>query len=69
MRLYSAITMSNTNPVPPGLNILVCIPSYNEAKTIGDVIQKAKKYARYVIVYDDGSTDDTYEIVRSSGAN
>jgi glycosyltransferase involved in cell wall biosynthesis len=69
MRLYSAITMSNFNPVPSGLNVVVCIPSYNEAKTIGDVIQKAKKYARYVVVYDDGSTDDTYEIARSSGAD
>ena len=66
---YSASTMSHFNSVPSGPNIAVCIPSYNEAKAIGDVIQKAKKYARYVIVYDDGSTDDTYEIARLSGAD
>ena len=54
---------------PPGLRVLVCIPAYNESKTIGMVVRKAKKYANHVIVYDDGSTDDTYEIAKSSGAD
>ena len=49
------------------VNILVCIPAFNEAKTIADIIMKSKKYANAVIVYDDGSTDDTYEVANSAG--
>jgi glycosyltransferase involved in cell wall biosynthesis len=47
---------------------LVCIPAFNEAKTIADMIKKSKKYADGIIVYDDGSTDDTYDIAISAGA-
>jgi len=50
------------------VRILVCIPAFNEAKTIAEVIMKSKKYADTVIVYDDGSTDDTYEVANSAGA-
>ena len=50
------------------LRILVCIPAFNEAKTIADIITKSKKHAKEVIVYDDGSTDDTYEAANSAGA-
>ena len=49
--------------------ILVCIPAFNEAKTIAEIIRKSKKYANGVIVYDDGSTDDTSEVAKSAGAN
>ena len=48
--------------------IVVCIPAYNEAASIRDVISKAKRYANEIIVYDDGSTDNTYEIAKTSGA-
>jgi glycosyltransferase involved in cell wall biosynthesis len=48
--------------------VVVCIPAYNEANTIGDIIQKASKYATEVIVYDDGSHDETCQIAQSSGA-
>ena len=48
--------------------ILACIPAFNESKTIEQVILKAKKYATRVIVYDDGSTDDTSEVAKSAGA-
>lgn len=51
-----------------GNRILVCIPAFNEAKTISEIIMKSKKYANGVIVYDDGSTDDTSEIAKSVGA-
>jgi len=50
------------------VRILVCIPAFNEAKTIVDIIMNSKKYAEGVIVYDDGSTDDTYELAKSCGA-
>jgi len=48
--------------------ILICIPAFNEAKTIADIIDKSKRYADGVIVYDDGSTDETYEIATRAGA-
>ena len=48
--------------------ILICIPAYNEAKSIADVIQKAKKHGSEVVIYDDGSTDNTSEVAKSCGA-
>jgi glycosyltransferase involved in cell wall biosynthesis len=48
--------------------VLVCIPAFNEAKKIVEIINKSQKYADGVIVYDDGSTDDTYELARTAGA-
>ncbi len=48
--------------------ILVGMPAYNEGKYIGSVILKARQYADEVIVIDDGSTDDTFEIARLAGA-
>jgi glycosyltransferase involved in cell wall biosynthesis len=48
--------------------IVVTIPAYNEAGTVGEVIKKAKNYADEVIVYDDGSVDNTYEVAKTAGA-
>ena len=48
--------------------ILVCIPAYNEEKTIGTVLDKAFRHVEQVIVCDDGSTDGTNEIARRKGA-
>ena len=48
--------------------ILACIPAYNEANTIADIVNKAKKYASEVVVYDDGSVDKTDEIAKAAGA-
>ena len=48
--------------------ILVCIPAFNEARSIAEIISKAKKYASGVIIYDDGSADDTPDVAESAGA-
>jgi len=48
--------------------ILVCVPAYNEANRISDIINRSKKYANEIIVYDDGSTDNTEQIAISAGA-
>ena len=42
--------------------IFVVIPAYNEEKRIGGVIKKTKIYTKNIIVVDDGSRDNTYEV-------
>jgi len=49
--------------------IIVCIPAYNAQKTIADVIVRTKKFTDKVFVYDDGSTDNTFEIALALGAH
>ena len=50
------------------MKICVLIPSYNEARTIGQVIRdvRARNLAAYVV--DDGSSDNTAAIAASEGA-
>ena len=56
------------------MKVVVTIPAYNEAKTIGLLIKKIRavmKKTRYpysLIVVDDGSSDNTSEISRKAGA-
>ena len=51
------------------MSILTCIPAFNEGKVIGEVIKKCLKFSDQVVVCDDGSTDDTYEIADAAGAH
>ncbi len=56
------------------MKIVVIIPALNEAKSIGDVIQKIPRKIHpenevAVVVVDDGSRDDTSERARESGAD
>lgn len=39
------------------------IPAYNEEKTIAEVIERAKSFVDEIIVVDDGSIDQTAEII------
>ena len=48
--------------------ILICIPAFNEANSIAEIITKSKQYGDEVIVYDDGSSDETYQVATSAGA-
>ncbi len=45
--------------------ICVLIPTYNNAKTLSKIIEDVLKYTRNVIVLNDGSTDDTSNILSS----
>lgn len=47
---------------------IVCIPAFNEEKTISDIISRTLPYVDSVIVYDDGSTDNTARKAEESGA-
>ena len=38
---------------------VACIPAYNEAVSIGDVIEECRKYVDLFVVYDESSGDDT----------
>ena len=57
------------------MKLVITIPAYNEEKTIGDVILKIKKimkkekYSYKILVVDDGSTDNTANVSKKSGAN
>lgn len=50
------------------MKITTVIPAYNEADNIGTVIAKLKSYVDEIIVVDDSSHDNTYEIARLAGA-
>ncbi|CAN5808080.1 glycosyltransferase family 2 protein [soil metagenome] len=56
------------SPLNESVNIVICIPAYNEEKNIEDIIMQSKSFATEVIVYDDGSTDKTAEIANRCGA-
>ena len=49
-------------------SIVVCIPAYNEEKSIAKLIVDLKKYSNKIIVVDDGSSDYTAKIARELGA-
>jgi len=48
-------------------DLWIVIPAYNEAKRIGNVIKKTKKYAKNIVVVDDGSSDDTVKKALDQG--
>ena len=48
--------------------LVVCIPAFNEEKTIAKVIIGAKNYTDNIVVADDGSADSTGEIATALGA-
>jgi glycosyltransferase involved in cell wall biosynthesis len=49
-------------------SVMVGIPAYNEAATIGSVVVAAAKHVDRIVVVDDGSFDATPEIARDAGA-
>ncbi len=51
------------------MGVRVLIPAYNEASTIGDVIKSIRSQGLDVLVIDDGSTDNTYDIAQINSAS
>lgn len=50
------------------MNVVAVIPAYNEASTIGAVIDDTAPHVDEVAVIDDGSSDDTAAVARDHGA-
>jgi glycosyltransferase involved in cell wall biosynthesis len=48
---------------------LIIIPAFNEEDTIFDVVKKASKYCKNILVVNDGSSDDTKNKAKAAGAN
>lgn len=42
---------------------IIIIPTYNNAQTLESVVFETQKYCNHVLVVNDGSTDQTYEII------
>ena len=49
--------------------VLVLIPAYNEAATVGNVIARVLQQGLAVLVVDDGSSDDTAQVSLRAGAD
>lgn len=50
-------------------NIWIVIPAFNEETAIQAVIEEIRKFGyKNIIVVDDGSSDNTYQIAKNSGA-
>ena len=55
----------------PGARLVVVIPAYNAAATLPDCLAalgRSERRPDEIILFDDGSTDETAEIARSAGA-
>ena len=48
--------------------VMVLIPAFNAAKSVGDVVRASKEIVRDVVVVNDGSRDDTASVARAAGA-
>lgn len=46
------------------IKFCVVIPAYNESRTIREIVVSTLRYAHHVIVVDDGSTDNTAELLK-----
>ena len=48
--------------------IVAVMPAYNEEKTVFWAVKETKKYVDKIIVIDDHSSDDTYNLAKKAGA-
>jgi glycosyltransferase involved in cell wall biosynthesis len=48
-------------------NVIVIVPAFNEAASIGEVLSTLKRYGFNIVVVSDGSIDTTAEIAHANG--
>ena len=48
-------------------NVLISIPAFNEEKHISIILNQLSAFKEYVLVVNDGSTDNTEQLIRVSG--
>lgn len=51
------------------MRTVAVVPAYDEAETVGPVIEGTKPHVERVVVVDDGSTDGTAAVAREHGAS
>ncbi|MCX6709104.1 MAG: glycosyltransferase family 2 protein [Candidatus Woesearchaeota archaeon] len=51
------------------MNVWVVIAAFNEEKHLGNVLKETKKYAKNIVVVDDGSRDKTSAIAKDAGVD
>lgn len=49
-------------------DVVVGIPAFNESQSIGDIVTRCRRFAKTVIVVDDGSVDGTAQLAERAGA-
>lgn len=47
------------------LNCCILVPTYNNQKSLGSVLQDLQLYSSNIVVVNDGSTDETFEILKN----
>jgi biofilm PGA synthesis N-glycosyltransferase PgaC len=68
--LPSRTRVERSGPLSTSAQLTVLVPAYNEGASIGDTIRSLREQTvlpAEIIVIDDCSTDDTYEIARGLG--
>ena len=50
------------------MKTILIIPAFNEQNAIGEIIEKSFQYVDDILVVDDGSSDNTYSIVKKTDA-
>ena len=48
-------------------DVVVVIPTYNNSKTVAKVVEQVMDYCENIMVVNDGSTDNTLEVLKSIG--
>ena len=69
MQKLASTTTSEAPKANHADRIAVVIAAYNEGSALADVIQGLRGLCRWIIVVDDGSTDDTYEVAVNARAH
>jgi predicted LPLAT superfamily acyltransferase len=58
-----------SNRIGDSAQACVIIPVFDNARTVGDVVRGALEHVSKVIVFDDGSTDASFENAQAAGAS